>query len=211
MKRSWFQFRLKTLFLLLTLAAIATGVVVRHARFVEERIRYHEARLMNCETRITQREDPEWLSARVRAARAESDSLLPEGHLLYDESPFGSELFKVMQVRNREIEQLDEAKAYHQGQIHKYRQSLWRPWVRIAETQEEPPELPPEVSPEAPESLAEQPMTFEPIAPPYQPADEESHQPSVDPIIRSPWQSIDRPLPYDFDNRDVQVERASAA
>ena len=58
MQRSWLQFRLKTLFLVLTPVAITTGVVVRHARYVEVRICYHEARLADCESRIAQRNDP---------------------------------------------------------------------------------------------------------------------------------------------------------
>lgn len=212
MQRSWLQFRLRTLFLLLTLVAITTGIVVRHVRHVEERIRDHEARLADCDARLVQRNDPEWLSKRVRAARAESDSFLPEGHLLYDANPFGWEnLQDLIQLRIREIEQLGAAKAYHQQQIHKYREFLWRPWVCVAETQEVVPELPLEISPELPETRAEPPLISEAITPPKQPVDDEANRPSLKPIIRSPWQSIDRPLPRDLDNRDVQVERASAA
>ncbi len=212
MQRSWRQFRLRTLFLLLTLVAITTGIVVRHARHVEERIRYHEARLADCEARLVQRNAPEWLSKRVRAARAESDSFLPEGHLLYDANPFGREdQWDLMQVRNREIEQLGEAKTYHQQQIHKYRESLWRPWVCVAEAQEVVPELPLEIPPEVPDTPPEPALISEAITPPKQPVNDEAHRPSLKPIIRGPWQSIDRPLPRDFDNRDVQVERASAA
>lgn len=58
MKRHWFQFRLRTLLGVLTLVAVATGLVVQHVRFVQERIRYHESRLTNCELRIVMREDP---------------------------------------------------------------------------------------------------------------------------------------------------------
>ena len=45
MKRRWFQYRLRTLLSVLTLAAIATGLVVKHVRFVQHRILYHDERL----------------------------------------------------------------------------------------------------------------------------------------------------------------------
>ena len=208
MKRRWFQFRLRTLMGVLTLAAVATGLTVRHVRFVQQRIRYHQARLANCEERIMMRQDPSWLSSRWPSVWSEFDQRLPAGHLLYN--PPTSErkyLWAILQQVNREIAHLDESKTYHQRQILQYREALWRPWIRVP--REEIFDLPPELAPEVPGLVAEQPSAS--AIPPQQRADAESKGLTPWPKVRSRWQPIERPLPQDFDRRDVHMERVAGA
>ena len=228
MKTRWFQFRLRTLLSVLTLVAVSTGLMVQHVRFVQQRIRYHEERLTSCEQAIMMREDLDWLRDRWRKSDTKDvDPHLPEGHLLFN--PPASvwskrrDIGTIMQEVDRETAVLGASKTYHQGQIEQYKESLWRPWIRVKETRELILDSPLENLPELPES---------PMSPPWE-SDRESLVKQLEVMqserelllkrlevesvnlpprtkLRSPWRSIDRPLPHDFDKRNVQVEKAAA-
>lgn len=86
MKRRWFQFRLRTLFAILTLAALVSGLV-QHVRFVRQRIGYHQSKLAACDKRLAMRVNINTLvMRRISLARIQSTQAnqnLPSGHLLY--------------------------------------------------------------------------------------------------------------------------------
>lgn len=128
-----------------------------------------------------------------------------------------------MQEVERETAVLGASKTYHQGQIQQYKESLWRPWTRVEETSDEMLDLPPEILSELPVSPTNRPLKPNPkylaIQRAFlvselkvldkQRADLESNSLNPKPEVRCPWRSIDRPLPHDFDQRDVRIERAA--
>jgi hypothetical protein len=231
MKRRWLQFRLRTLFVLLTLAAVGTGVV-RHAWYVRERIQFHEAKALTCaeqlETKINV--NTLFVQGMLRAAASQADDTLqepqrvtnqlPKGHLLY--LPGGTpnivqdprmprtdviwdQVRQIMRDRQQEQVRIEAAQDYHLQQIEKYRRALWRPWLRVTEDygrelQDEP--------------LASEPQVATPAAPqfPPLPATTQGSPPVVPQLpvekVKIPWQRIDRPLPHDFDQRDMLRENS---
>ncbi len=216
MKTRWFQFHLRTLLGVLTLVAVLTGLVAQHVRFVQQRVRYHESRLASCEQAIMMREDPDWLLNRWRKkATTDVDPHLPEGHLLFNPPTSGrpqrKDLWEIMREVDRETALLGESKTYHQGKAQRYKESLWRPWIRVQETHELILDSPLENLPELPESPTNRPLESEREILLKPRADLESDRLNPKPEARSPWRSIDRPLPHDFDQRDVQIERAANA
>jgi hypothetical protein len=211
MKRRWFQFRLRTLLGVVTLAAVATGLVVRHVQFVQQRIHYHEARLANCEERIMMREDPQWLSSQWRSARTNVDENLPVGHLLFNPPTSArKDLWTIVQKVDRDIALLGKSKGYHQQQIRQYRAALWRPWIRVQETREEILDLPPKISPDVPQSVSDPPSALLIATPPPSSADTGVQQGKPRYKARR-GQPIERPLPHDFDNRDLRVDKTTDA
>src|SRR5205823_2399758 len=97
----------------------------------------------------------------------------------------------------------------YQKQIQQYRESLWQPWVRVQETHEEILDLPLEIAPELPDPLTEQPVTSVPAPPPSQRTEPDSKSLHPTLKVRSPWQPIERSLPNDIDERNVQVQRTA--
>ena len=88
MKRRWLQFRLRTLFLLLTLAAVVTGVV-QHIWYVRERIGFHQAKVVTCEEERWGSRIDILVLTMLRSTSNEWEDLpvtspLPEGHLLFN-------------------------------------------------------------------------------------------------------------------------------
>lgn len=211
MNRRWFQFHLRTLLGALTLVAVATGLVMRHVQFVQKRIHYHEACVANCEERIMMRQDPDWVLSRLRSARTSIDESLPVGHLLFNPPTSASkDLWTIFQEVDRDIVILGESKTYHQQQIRQYRAALWRPWIRVQETREEILDLPPKIAPDVPQSVSDQPSALLNATPPPSSADTESNRGKPRSKARR-GQPIERPLPLDFDNRDLQLEKTSNA
>ena len=169
---------------------------------------YSLPRIAACEMRRADQDAtrPDWVSGRWRSVRTQVDERLPLGHLLWNppRSLNTEDLFKLIQERNREIAQLEESRKYYQHQIEQYRETLWRPWIHIHETREEILDLPPEIVPQLPESPADQPLVSAPANPPPQPR---TNPPKVKLKVRDGWQPIDRPLPADFDKRDVDAKK----
>jgi hypothetical protein len=141
MKRRWLQFRLRTLFALLTLAALMTGVI-RHYSFVRERISIHEAKVAACKERLIVTTGTRYLSLQIVAAMqvdAESEriqSAIARGYLLNHASQVAqSAKFQAVKdaasARDEEVARLQSAQEYHQEQVNQYRRALWRPWLRV--------------------------------------------------------------------------------
>ena len=227
MKRRWFQFRLRTLFVLVTLAALVTGVI-QHIWFVRARIQFHEGRLVTCEERLTTRININALLFRmIRVSNSLPNSSatepqrvanpLPSGHLLYfapgSGGPAAANVWdhvpELLREREQEMARVEEAKRYHQEQVENYRRALWRPWLRVVEdSSQELPDLPPDPAP--PPAVPSLPEVDAPSNPSLL---LEAAPPVLEPPpkVKSRWQSIERPLPPAFDERDVQVEKAADA
>jgi hypothetical protein len=209
--RRWFQFRLRTLFVLVTLAALVTGVV-QHVWFVRVRIGYHQGKVAACEERLAIKVNINaFLIRRISLSRIQSEQSnqgLPSGHLLYfsrgiavrSQSPDATELIDELE---RETSRVEEAQRHHQHQLDLYRQATWRPWMRVTEDRSR--ELPDEPAEAAPTVVIPSPAR---ASPGFEDSAPILPTPSK---IRLPWQSIERPLPPAFDERDVQVEKAADA
>jgi hypothetical protein len=217
MKRNWFQFRLRTLFVLVTLAALVTGMI-QHARYFRERIRFHESKRVTCEERLviakimntwtlgSSSSQPEYgpkEAERVHKA-------IGDGYLLYvpeigRENDFVGEEGLVGE-HEREIARLEQTQRYHQQRAESFRLAMWRPWMRVGEDPgQELPDEPPEAAPA--------PSVATPSESP-QSATTEVSVPKMPPMLhkpRLPWQSIERPLPHDFNKRHMQVEKVADA
>ena len=138
MKRRWFQFRLRTLFVLVTLAAVVTGVV-QHVWFVRGRIGYHQGKVAACEERLAIKVNINaLLMRRISLSRIRSEQAnpsVPSGHLLYYRSGIAGRATELIDELERETSRAQEAQRYHQRQIDLYRRATWRPWVRVVEDQ----------------------------------------------------------------------------
>jgi hypothetical protein len=215
MKGRWFQFRLRTLFVLLTLAALVTGVV-QHMWFVRARIAFHQGKLAACEERLARKVNINALLMRrislSRVQSAHADQSLPSGHLLYfppgiSSRSQSSDAIELIDKLEQETNRVQKAERHHQRQIDLYRRATWRPWMRVVEDHSR--ELPDEPSEASPKPT---PAVVIPSQLPALPRIEGSEpRMPVTPKVRAPWQSIERPLPRDFENRDVQSEKSAAA
>ncbi len=159
-------------------------------------------------TTIDSLEDDNWV-----------EEQLPQGHLLYRESFRASTEFNrtLLKVCEQELAASERATAYHERQIELYVHALWRPWMRLAEDPSQ------ELSDLLPETQPSPSPTFLPVVPQPRPAvvDQSIERqlqleispslPEMPPKTNRPWQPIERPLPLDFDKREVQVEKATAA
>jgi len=134
--RRWFQFRLRTLFVLVTLAALVTGVV-QHVWFVRVRIGYHQGKVAACEERLA-------IKVNINAVRVRRISLsktrseqanpsVPSGHLFYYPSGIAGRATELIDELERETSRVQEAQRHHQHQLNLYRQAKWRPWMRVVE------------------------------------------------------------------------------
>ena len=208
MKRRWFQFRLRTLFVLVTLAALVTGVV-QHIWFVRGRIQYHQGKLVACEERLAvELNINSLLFRRISLSRiqsAQANQSLPPGHLLYFPRGIAGRATELIDELEQETSRVQEAQRHHQRQIDLYRRAMWRPWMRVVEDQ----------SRELPDRPLEPLSTPTPtLVIPFQapaPAGLEDSVPILPAPskVRFPWQSIERPLPPHFDERNVQVEKVN--
>jgi hypothetical protein len=210
MKRRWFQFRLRTLFVLVTLAAVLTGVV-QHVWFVRGRIGYHQAKLAACEERLAIKVNINaLLLRRITLSRIRSEQAnpgLPRGHLLYYRSGIAGRATELIDELERETSRVEEAQRHHRRQFDLYRRAAWRHWMRVVEDQSK--ELPDEPLKSPPTPT---PTLAIPSPAPASPDSEDSVPILPAPSkIRLPWQSIERPLPPTFDDRDVQLQKAAGA
>lgn len=243
MKHNWFQFRLRTLFALLTLAAVVTGIV-QHVRHLNQRLQRHRAKLEMCESRRdelttqillaslslfdslddsseVESNDASQGPENLNSSASESERQLPQGHLLH----FGlgpSVGFKLASAEARksrvqkceqEIAAHEKAISHHQRQIKLYKKAIWQPWMKVTEDpSQELSDLPPETAPPLVPQIPQlpPPVDDQPRTPSLQ---LESPPPATElpPKARHPWQPIERPLPHDFDERDVQVKKAADA
>jgi hypothetical protein len=222
MKRRWVQFRLRTLFILLTLAAVVTGIV-QHVWFVRGRIHFHEGKVVTCEERLTIKLNVNtyFLLQKWAAPTSQPDSdsaesvriqqAIGEGYLLY--APAIKQEFEFNRANEltdeyvKDIARVEAAQRYHQRQMEAYRRAMWRPWMRVVEDRGQ------ELADESPETAPALTPTVAVPSPAPTPAISEGSVPQLPPSpkVRLPWQSIERPLPRAFDDRDVQVQKAADA
>ena len=127
--RRWFQFRLRTLFVLVTLAALVTGVV-QHVWFVRVRIGYHQGKVAACEERLAIKVNINALLMRrvslsgIRSEQANQG--VPSGHIFYYRRGIASRATELIDELERETSRVEEAQRHHRRQIDLYRRATWR-------------------------------------------------------------------------------------
>jgi hypothetical protein len=244
MKRRWFQYRLRTMFVLLTLASVVTGVV-QHIRHVRSRIQFHQAKALTCEERFGAKNDIKLMVLKtLRSSINETEEFpevvqivtnpLPEGHLLFVPYGYGTpvrvrrsilpdtevewdRITHVIREREQEASRIQDAQLYHQEMAERYLHALWRPWLRVAEDRSRefsdvpPAEMSPRATPQSPAIPALSHRKSEQMPSPSQEPEAPQLVPEAPQKIHRPWQPIDRPIPHDFDYRDLQLEKSAAA